>query len=155
MHARFYKNCQAAFDPARGSDESKGSILTPSGLNANSKCYWPHRTSNTWDRLVRQYFYWCYKIFFNIARRNIAWNSLTTFIFIYFIFIYFKNIWGHSWRETCSQLSPNVYRPCKTSWYIILLARSCLWEFVLTWGQRFYCKRQALPLMLSLYAAGG
>ena len=48
------------------------SIIDVAGLNANSKWYWPRKTSNTEDLLVQQKFYWSYKFFFNIKRKNIA-----------------------------------------------------------------------------------
>ena len=47
-------------------------IIAIPGLNANSKWYWPRRTSNTKDLLVLQKFYGSYKFFFNIKRKNIA-----------------------------------------------------------------------------------
>ena len=41
-------------------------IINPwAGLN----CYWPHRTSSTWDLLILQIFYWSYIFFFNIKKR--------------------------------------------------------------------------------------
>ena len=53
--------------------------------------------------------------------------------FSHFIFIYFKNIWGN----LLTRMYPNVYWPCRTSWGIFLLARSCYWVFIPAWGQRF------------------
>ena len=66
-----------------------------SGLNANSKWYWPCWTSNTEDLLVLQ-------IFFTDPTNS------QTFIFIDFNFIYFKNIWdmleGKRVNRKCPQM---------------------------------------------------
>ena len=86
-----------------------------------------------------QNFYWSYKIFFNITRKNITWNSLTTFIFIYFIFIYFKKYLGTFLKgNLLTRMFPKVYWHCMTSWGLFLLAESHFGGFLMATGRIKY-----------------
>ena len=53
-------------------------------------------------------------------------------------FICFKNIWVHSWRETCKQECPQTFTsPVGPVDVCFLLARSHFWEFSMAQGQWF------------------
>ena len=106
------------------------------GLNANSKWYWPCRTSNTEDLLVMQNFYWSYKSFFNIKRKKYLKLTDNIYFFVYFLFIYFKYIRDILEEKLVNKMPWNVYWPCRTSWSLILLAQSHFWKILLAWGHR-------------------
>ena len=73
------------FDPIPTRRSGKRKCIMASsrvpGLNANSKWYWPCRTSNTEDLLVLQTFYWSYKSFFYIKRKKKHCSQLTDNIY--------------------------------------------------------------------------
>ena len=76
-------------------------IYIDSGLNANSKWYWPCRTSNTKYLLVLQKIYWSYKYFFNIKRKKHCIKFTDNIYFYLFYLHLFQKHLGYSWGETC------------------------------------------------------
>ena len=78
------------------------------GLNANSKWYWPCRTSNTEDLMVLQIFYWSYKSFVNIKRKNTLLKiDRHLFLFIFSSFI--SNIFGIILRGDLLIICPQMF----------------------------------------------
>ena len=63
------------------------------GLNANSKCNWPRRTSNTKVLLALQTFYWSYNFFF-ILKQNKKKHCIEFTKYIYFyLHLFQKHFW--------------------------------------------------------------
>ena len=98
-------------------------IATIPGLNPNSKYYWPvgigpltYIGYNT--GLLK--FYWSDKFFLSIIRIDIAWNSLTTFIYIYLFSFTSKTfgdiLKGKHVNKNVRRIGVDVYWPCRTSW---------------------------------------
>ena len=82
------------------------------GLNVNSKCYWPDRISNTGPAN----FYRSYKFFFEDNKKKYCIKFTDLFLFILSSFI--SKTFGDILEvKTCFKtiMYPSVYWPCRTS----------------------------------------
>ena len=106
-------------------------------LNANSNCYWSHRTVTPRTFWSCQILYWSYKFFFHIKRKKTLHTIHRKHLFLFISSSFISKTCGTFLRgNLLTRLSPNIYWLCRTIWGLLLLALSHFGNFLLAWGHR-------------------
>ena len=114
-----------------GQVPSKVNVGPCTSLNANSKFYWPFRTSN---KLIGST---CLAKSLLVLKKILYQFTDKSYLYLFYFHLFQKHLGSFFGGNLLTRMSANVHWPCQTSRGLYLLAQSHLGGFLLVLGQRF------------------